>query len=261
MNIDKSAAQLLQKALTGSGEELLTIIVQAVPDVLQAASRNPNLVESHLFAILKRRDLDEDSIRRICRLSLTESSHNLKVAIAHHPNTPAPQLLAILPQLYLFELMNLCFLTEISADQRLAAERTIIQRLPVTPLGNKLTLARRATATVLEALLKDGDPRLLELCLSNPRLTEGAVFQFVRSGVATAETISIVARHPRWQSRPNLREAILTNPKTPQIWFILWLPGMKTAAVRKLVASNRLTPVQRKAVEDRLKSPSLRTTS
>jgi len=252
MNIDKISLQLLQKALTGSGEDLLAIIPQAAPDVLQAAFRNPNLAENHLLSILKRRDLDEDTIRKICRLSLTESSHNLKVSLAHHPNTPAAQLLAILPQLHLFELLKLSILPEISADQKLAAERTIIQRLPVTPLGNKLTLARQATAAVLEALLKGGDSRLLEICLSNPRLKEGAVFQFVRSSVVTAETISIVARHPRWQNRPNLREAILTNPKTPPVWFTLWLPGMKTADVRKLVASNRLSHAQRKAVEERL---------
>ena len=253
MNIDKASLQLFQKALTGSGEELLAIIPQAAAELLQALFRNPALAESHLLAILKRRDLDEDTIRKICRLSLTESSHTLKVAVARHPHTPAPQLLAILPQLYLFELVHLCGLADISADQKLAAERTIIQRLPVTPLGNKLTLARQATAAVLEALLKAGGSRLLETCLSNPRLKEGAVFQFVRSSVATSETISMVARHPRWQNRPNLREAILANPKTPPIWFILWLPGMKTSDVRRLVASNRLTHAQRKAVEERLK--------
>ena len=253
MNIDKAYVRLFQQALTGSGEELLTIIPAAPQDLLQAAFKNPALAENHLLAILKRRDLGEDVIRSICRLSLTESSHSLKVAIALHPNTPAPQLLAILPQLYLFELLNLCSLAEISADQKFATERTIIQRLPVTPLGNKLTLARRATATVLEALLKAGDPRLTEICLANPRLKEGAVFQFLRSGVASAETISMVARHPRWQGRPDLREAILTNPKTPLIWFTLWLPGMKTSDLKKLVASNRLTPAQKKAVAERLK--------
>lgn len=253
MNIDKASVQLLQSALTGSGEELLAIVIKADGEVLQAAFRNPALAESHLSAILKRKDLDEDTIRKICRLSLTESSHNLKVAVARHPNTPAPQLLAILPQLYLFELVNICTHADISADQKLAAERQIIQRLPALPLGNKLTLARLATAAVLEALLKSGDSRLIEICLSNPRLKEGAVFQFLRSSVATSETISMVARHPRWQNRPNLREAILSNPKTPSVWFTLWLPGMNISEVRKLVESNRLTHSQRKAVEARLK--------
>lgn len=253
MNFDKGTVELFQKALTGAGEELLAIIPQASQEILQALFKNPALAENHLLAILKRRDLGEDIIKSICRQPLAESSHNLKVAIAYHPNTPSPQLLAILPHLYLFELLNLCYLPEITPDQKVAAERAIIQRLPMTPLGNRLTLARRASPAVLEALFKDGDPRLLEVCLSNPRLKEGALFQFLRSGTATAETISMIARHPRWQNRPNLREAILTNPKTPVVWFTLWLPAMSTTEVRKLLASNRLSSSQRMAVEDRLR--------
>lgn len=253
MKIDKDVVEIFQKALTGSAEQLTGIISQASPDVLKAALKNPALATGHLLAILKRRELDEDIIRSIYRLSLTESSHELMVALAQHANTPAPQLLAILPHLYLFELLHLCHLPEISPDRKLAAERVIIQRLPLTPLGNKLTLARRATSAVMEALLKEGDPRLTEICLSNPLLKEGVVFQLLRSGAATAETISMVARHPRWQNRPNLKEAILTNPKTPLIWFTLWLPGMKIPDLKRLIASNRLTAVQKKAVDTRLK--------
>jgi len=253
MNFDKTAVELFQKALTGSGEELLVIIPQAAPELLLAILKNPALAENHLFAILKRRDLGEDILKSICRQPLAESSHNLKVALARHPKTPASQLSTILPHLYLFELLNLCYLPEITPDQKFAAERVIIQRLPLTPLGNRLTLARRATPAVLEALLKDKDPRLLEICLSNPRLKEGALFQFLRSGSANAETISMVARHPRWQNRPNLREAILTNPKTPPIWFTLWLPAMKIPEIKRLLSSNRLSPSQKKAIEERLK--------
>ena len=166
---------------------------------------------------------------------------------------PAHQLLAILPHLYLFELLNFCYVPGITPDQKLAAERNIIQRLPLTPLGNKLTLARRATTVVLEALLKEGDPRVVEACLANPRLKEGAVFQFLRSAAAKADTISLVARNPRWQNRPNLREAILTNPRTPMVWFTLWLPIMGRGELKRLIASSRLNPQQKKAVEERLK--------
>jgi hypothetical protein len=253
MTIDTATAKLFHKALTESGEGLLQIVQQAPPEILQAALRNPALAENHLSALLKRRDLGEDLIRSICKLSLTETNHNLKVAIAVHPKTPAPQLLAILPHLYLFELLKLCLLPEITPDQKVAAERTIIQRLPLTPLGNRLTLARRATPALLDALLKEGDPRLVEICLSNPRLKEGSLFQFVRSGAATAETISMVARNPRWQNRPGVREAILSNPKTPLIWFTLWLPAMRLPDIKRLVSSNRLTSAQKKLVEERLK--------
>lgn len=253
MILDKAAVELFQMARSGCGEDLLAIIPIAAPDLLQAVLKNPALGENHLLAMVNRRDLGEDILKSICRQPLAESSHHLKVALARHPNIPAAQLSTLLPHLYLFELLNLCYLPGITPDQKFAAERVIIQRLPVTPLGNKLTLARRATAAILEMLLKDKDPRLLEICLSNPQLKEGAVFQFLRSSSACAETISLIARHPRWQNVSNLREAILTNPKTPSIWFTLWLPGMKIPEVKRLLSSNRLSPLQKKAVEERLK--------
>lgn len=254
MNLDVNSARLFHTALTAEGDELLVLLQQAPLEVIKAALKNPALGEAHLLLLLKRHDLGEEHLKAICKLPLTESSHGLKVAIARHPSTPAPQLLGILPHLYLFELLNFCFIPGITPDQKVAAERSIIQRLGVTPLGNKLTLARRATTAVVEALLKEGDPRVVEICLGNPRLKEGAVYQFLRSSVARAETISMVARSPRWQNRPNLREAILTNPQTPLIWFTLWLPTMGRGDLKRLSVSTRLSPQQKKLVEERLKS-------
>jgi hypothetical protein len=254
MSIDHATAVLLHTALTGSSEALLSLL-QKNPsvEIIRAALKNPALGEVHLLAVLKHKDLSEEIIRVICGAEITGSSHQIKCAIAGHPGTSAHQLALILPQLFLFELLAICYLPHVSPDQKLAAERAIIQRLPVTPLGNRMALARRATSAILEALMKEGDCRLLEICLSNPRLKEGAVFQFLRGANATAETISLVARNQRWRTRPNIREAILTNPKTPLIWFSLWLPGMKTSELKRLISSNRLAGPQKKAVEERLK--------
>jgi hypothetical protein len=253
MAIDQATAKLLHTALTASGEALLAVLQNSPLEVVQAALKNPALNESHLLAVLQRTDLSEDTIKSICKAAIAESSHRIKYAVASHPATPAHQLAVMLPQLYLFELLHICYLPQVSPDQKLAAERVIIQRLPLTPLGNRLTLARRATPLILEALLREGDSRLVEICLTNPRLKEGAVFQFLRSSKASAETISLVARHPRWQNRPNIREAVLTNPGTPLVWFHLWLPAMNITEVKRLLTSHRLTAAQKKAVEERLK--------
>jgi hypothetical protein len=161
--------------------------------------------------------------------------------------------LAVLPHLYLFELLDLCLLPGITPDQRCAAERQIHQRLANTPLGNKVILARRGTATLVGELLKEGEPRLLETCLDNPRLKEISLLQFLGGPKADAETISMIARHPRWQNRPNLRLAILKNRRTPPIWFTLLLPRLVTPDLHNLVSSRRLDPSQRKLVEEELK--------
>jgi hypothetical protein len=254
--MDIELAQRLHRALTAGGDELLTLFQDPSPEVLQAALKNPAVQENHLLTLLKRRELPDALLKSVCQHPLTADSHPLKVALVQHPNTPGPQLATLLPQLYLFELVTLCYLPGITPDQKLAAERTIIQRLPTTSLGNKLTLARRGTGPVVEALLKEGDSALLAVCLDNPHLKEGMLFQLLQGGRATAESISVVARHPRWQQRPNLKLAILGNPRTPLVWFTHWLPSLATAEIKRLLAAQRLSPQQKREVEAFLKKRS-----
>jgi hypothetical protein len=173
-------------------------------------------------------------------------------ALVCHHDTPSHIALTLLPQLSIFELIKMCHIPGVSPDQRMAAERTIIKRLPAQPLGNKLTLARRGTSAVVEALLKEGIAPLTEACLDNPHLKEGAVHQFITSAVSTAETISMVARSSRWKGRPNIRLAILKNPRTPVIWFTMFLPGLPQSTIRELLSVPRLTFAQKDLVRQAL---------
>jgi hypothetical protein len=80
-----------------------------------------------------------------------------------------------------------------------------------------------------------------------------AILQFINGAKSSPETISMVARHPKWKSRPNLRLAILKNRRTPAIWFTLFLPQLRTADIRNLLVSKKLNTAQKKLVQDELK--------
>jgi len=250
---DPDLARRLHRALTAGSEELYLVLQDPAPEVLRSSLRNRNLGEEHLLALLKRRDLSEDLLKSIYQLQITGASHRLQLALVRNPGTPGTVVLALLPQLHLFELVDLCYLPGVTPDQKFVAERAILQRLPTTELGNRMTVARRATATVVGEILKEGDPPLVEICLASPHLREVAILQFLNGPTATAETISMVARCQRWQMRPNLRLAILKNRRTPDIWFTHFLPGMRTPDIRNLLVSKRLNPSQKKLVEDELK--------
>ena len=250
--LDLNLSQRLHRALTAGKEDLFQVMEDPSMDVVQAALKNPGLDNNHLLAVLRRRDLSEEFLKAVSRLGMVAESHPLKVAMAHNPATPGSLLAAILPYLYLFELVTICYFPGATPDQKVAAERAIIQRLPTTPLGNKLVLARRGTPAVTDALLREGDPRLMEACLSNPHLKESAIYAFINGPTASPETISMVARHPRWKNRINLRLAILKNPKTPGVWFTLFLAHLSLNDVKGLRVSQRLTPSQKKLVEEEL---------
>jgi hypothetical protein len=250
--LDLAKAARLRAALGAGGEELFGLLRDPDPDLIRCALKNPHLSEEHLLALLKRRNLPEQLIRGIHRVPLFAGSRRLRIALAGHPNAPGAILAALLPQLFLFELVTVMQLPGASPDQKLAAERAILKRLPETEIGSKITLARRGSPALLEALLREGEPRLCAAVLANPGLKESGVLSFLNSPAATAETISAVARHPRWGSRPNLRYAMLRNRKTPAVWFTLFLPTLGLSELKNLLGSKRLAAEQLAAVQQEL---------
>ncbi len=245
--IDQSLSKRLIEALVADKDRLFSVMQDSNSDVLLAALRNPALDDQHLLTLLKRRGLG-DLLLAIYNSKRLIDSYAVKFVLIRHPETPPHIVLTLLPLLYIFDLLKLCQMPGINADVHLAAERNIIQRLPTQPLGNKLTIARRGSAAVVEALLREGLPQVVEACLDNPHLKEGSLYQFLSSAQATAENISIIGRSSRWKGRPNIRLAILKNPRTPAVWFTMFLPGLPATTLRDLLASPRLTFAQKELV-------------
>ncbi|HWI41409.1 MAG TPA: hypothetical protein VNX25_07965 [Verrucomicrobiae bacterium] len=241
----------LHEALTGGVEEIAALLSDRSPEVLQALLKNPALEESHLFRLLRRRDLTEDVLQRAATLQGVQRSSALRKLLAAHPRTPARVLTPLLADLGLFEVADVCAAPGISPDQKAAAERALVQRLPGTPLGSRLALARRGTEGVLDALLAEGDPQVVAVCLDNPRLRESALLRFLAGPSSTPETISAAARHPRWKNRPPVLLGVLGNSRTPLVWFHLHLPRVPGPNLRELLA-RRLSPQQRELVREEL---------
>lgn len=242
-----SQADTLLDALTADKNSLFSVIQDRREDVLLAALRNPDLDHLHLLALLKRRELGP-IITAIYASKRHIETYAVKFALVVHPDTPPHIAQALLPLLYLFDLLKLCLIPGVSSDIRLAAERKIVQQIPTQPLGNKLTLARRGTATIMDTLLREGLQNVVEACLDNPHLKEGSLYQFLDSSHATAEAVSLVAKNSRWKNRPNIRLAILKNPRTPSNVFAAFLPGLPATTLRDLLASPRLTLAQKELV-------------
>lgn len=252
LGIDRDLLLRLARALRASHEEIFELVRDPAIEVLSNLLRNPNLAEEHLLALLQRRDLSEELLQAIHKLPKPEKSHKLRLAMVRNPATPGGVVMAILPHLYLFELLDLCILPGGTPDQRLAAERQIVQRLPEIPLGNKLTLARRAPAGLLGALIRDGDPQVVQACIDNPRLPEAAIHQFLRSGRANPETLSQIARHNRWGTYPRIRLALLKHPRTPAIWYTLWLSKLPVGELKGLSLKRNLGQPQRNAIREEM---------
>lgn len=244
--------QRLQQALLAEGDELFSLVQDPAPEVLRTLLKNRSLAEDHLLALLRRRDLDEDLLKALHQHDMTLSSYRLKLALALHPKSPPAVLQPLLSHIHLFDLLNICLHPASTPDQKLSAERTIVQRLPGVPLGNRITLARRAPSTLLVELLGGGEAQVITAALDNPRLREGSLVQYLSGGRVTSYAITMIFRHLRWQQLPAIRSTLLKNPQTPENIFRQLLASCPRSELKNLHLSNRLTDRQKSLVIEAL---------
>lgn len=248
-SLDTDLVKRLKRALTAQSDDLEEILNDPSAEVLHAVLKNVFLNEDNLIQLLQRGDITSSLLKSIAKHKLSHS-HRVTVAIIRNPVISPSLVKQLMGKLRLFELLNLCTLPGQSTDIRIAAEHTITQRIQQEPLGNKISLARRATKTLLLPLLKEGHPQIVEAILENPRLQESAIFQFLSSASTSAQTISIIASHPRWSTRKNLQRAILKNRHTQQVWYINFLPKLPVVEARNLLYSSSLHPRQKVWIQD-----------
>jgi hypothetical protein len=94
------------------------------------------------------------------------------------------------------------------------APRSSPQQGRVLTLGERKFLARRPDRATIQRMLADPHPDVIQLCLSNPRLTEDDVLRLTARRPGRAEILAEVARSA-WARRARIRLALVLNPATP----------------------------------------------
>jgi hypothetical protein len=152
-------------------------------------------------------------------------SRKAKIAVASHPHTPRHVSVPLARQFYTFDLMKVALSPTVPADVKVAVDDVLISRLKTVTTGERLTLARRASARVAAALLLDvetvgtkiifdaktvaRETRVMQAALENPRLTEALVIHSVLRPAASAALVHAVAQHAKWSCRREIRAALL----------------------------------------------------
>jgi hypothetical protein len=206
-----------------------------VDDLLRTAA-DPDLTEDMALAVLKRADAPAEVLEQLARNTNALKSRKVKVALASHPRTPRHVSVPLARRFYTFELMKVSLSPVVPADVKVAVDDVLISRLNTVTVGERLTLARRASGRVAAALLldleaRDGntknpadenidrsikdartdvpDTRVMRIALENPRLTEALVIDAVLRPAASVALIQAVSSHQKWSLRKEVRAALL----------------------------------------------------
>ena len=197
--------------------EMLERLIHSTDEAdLRAAAANPHLNEDLALALLKRRDISSNVLQDLAKNTEALKTRSILVALVCHPRTPRFISLPASRTLHTFEMMNVALQPAVPTDLKIAVEQGIIDRLENMSLGERITLAKRGSTRIAERLLRDPELQVIQLALVNPHLTEACVVRTLMIEDEVDERfVKLVAEHPKWSLRTDVRAALLRNPKTP----------------------------------------------
>jgi len=217
-----------------------------------APAADPALTEDLALALLQRPDLPPDVLEDLSKNAAINQLRKAKLAIVGHPKTPRYVSLAMLRQLFTFDLMRVALTPTVPGDIKVAAEEALIHRLPTLPLGQRLSLARRASGRVAGALLLDPELPVLRAALENSRLTETPIVRTLMREQSPAALVHAVCQHPKWSLRREIRIALLRNRHTPLHYAQEFARSLPASLLKEILQNSRLS----EAVKDRLEESS-----
>ena len=236
-----------------SGKEDLEsrVLAQSIME-LGALAADSRLTEDLALAMLSRRDLTAEIIEALTKNAAVMQHRRVHFAVVAHPKTPRHISVPAVRQLYAFELMQLALSPTALADIKRAAEDGIISRLEKITLGERLTLARRASGRIAAALLVDPDRRVMEGALDNPFLTEVLVVRAVLQEKASTALVEMASRHAKWSIRRDVRIALVRNRKTRSLYVVEFVRTLPSGVLRDLLKDSRLPESARNCLKHEL---------
>jgi hypothetical protein len=231
-----------ERARSASGDVIKTLIHGADEATLLALVENPNLDEPSVNHLLDRLDLPVSVLAAVADAGKWTSSEQVRLRLAAHPRTPSRIALALLRQLFLFDLVRVSLLPSAPAGTRRAAEGLILARIPHLPVGEKLTLARRGPSRIAAAVLAEGHPQAIKLALANPLLAESQILKVLAKPDVPERTVAAIAQNPRWSCRYNVRLALVKSPHTPPPLVLAFLRDLTLRDLQDVAQLESLPP-------------------
>ncbi len=135
---------------------------------------------------------------------------------------------------------------EVMEDPASALHREVAE----LPLGTRRSLARGVDMSMLEKLMLDPDPIVLDHLLRNPRITEAHVIRIAARRPISEAALRAIARSDRFAVRPHVRVALARNPYCPTDLAVRLIGSLTLPVLREMQADSTLDEGVRSHVRD-----------
>jgi len=174
------------------------------------------LTEQQSVAILENRHCSSEVCQVIAQNPRLTAFYSVRVRLVGHRATPLTHAVKLVHYLHWPDLVRLSVDVRVPAAVRRAIDKQLLGRMPKMALGERISVARRCSREVVQALIFDRDPRVFEALLTNQRSREEDLVYFASSNRATKEKLILLAADRKWSHRYAIRKALVLNPLTPR---------------------------------------------
>ena len=237
---------------TAKPEEL---IASSFLEDLVAAAKHSSLSEDLALAILRRRDLQATVIETIARNHSVIKYRKVLVSIVEHQRTPRHVSLPLLRRLFTFELMQVALAPSVLADVTLVAEEVLVRKLETLSLGERIALARHASAAVAGALLLHTEQAVLEAALQNPRMTEASIVKALGRPEIPVTLLIMLVKHSKWSLRREIQIGILRRPEASDALVLDVAAKLPKRAIHEALAQFNLWASRKELLQRALLQP------
>ena len=238
----ETEAQRAQLAASAKPEDIPLYVHDPSSLVISSLLENRNLTEEHLLIIANRKNVPPDILTSIFKDKRWSESYAVRLALARNPKTPLFTALSIARYLRLFDLADMARNHALPVVFRKKVETIVIEKIPSLPLGIKKTLAKVSSGEILLALILDGYPEVVSICLGSPSLIEAHLYKVINRKTTSQGIIRTIAEHRGWTCRYSIKFALIRNPHTPLARSVPFIAEMRIADLVELYRDPLLPP-------------------
>jgi hypothetical protein len=243
------SGKVLPLSVTNPEARIEELIASPFVEDLLAAAKHSALTEDLALTILRRRDLQASVLEAIARNHSVIKQRKVLVSVAEHQYTPRHISLPLLRRLFTFELMQVALGPSVLADVKRVAEEVLVAKLGTLSLGERITLARRASPKVAGALLLHREPSVIEAALQNPRITEASIVKSLARSEIPAPLLAMLAAHSKWSVRREIQIGILRRPEASDSLALRIAAKLPKRALHEVLTQYRLPTSRRELLQ------------
>jgi hypothetical protein len=120
-------------------------------------------------------------------------------------------------------------------------DQSLFMKIMRMTVGERIKLALKGNRDARSILMRDTNRLIPKLVLQNPRISDDEIIALGRNRNADTELLRMVGEDREWSQNPQIRSALVTNPKTPVTVALKFIKFLPERELRQLAKSKNIT--------------------